>query len=50
MAEISKFIKAMDDQGFDPGDIITDDVIHRFPTLGDSKGETAGRLSKGIFQ
>ena len=42
MDQISEFVKEMADQGFEPGDILTDGIIHRFPTWGDKSGEASG--------
>lgn len=39
---IETFQKQMADAGINPGDIITDAVIHRFPTWGDQTGEKSG--------
>ena len=42
MDQIEKFKKSLADQGLDPGEILTDGAIHRFPTWGDKSGETSG--------
>jgi phage/plasmid primase-like uncharacterized protein len=42
MNVMSEFIEAMADHDLDPGDIIADGIIHRFPTWGDKSGEASG--------
>lgn len=39
---IDEFRQQINEHGLDPGDIIADSAIHRFPTWGDANGETAG--------
>jgi len=51
---IETFRQKMADHGLDPGEIIPDGVVHRFPTWGDATGETSGAYwhngSVGWFQ
>lgn len=40
--EISRFTEAMTAHGLDPGQIVTNGIVHRFPTWGDRSGEASG--------
>ncbi|MBW1802123.1 MAG: toprim domain-containing protein, partial [Deltaproteobacteria bacterium] len=40
--EKEKFKRQMLEHGLDPGEIIPDGVVYRFPTWGDASGETSG--------
>jgi len=42
MDQISEFVEKMAAQDLDPGDIVPDAVVHRFPTWGDKSGEASG--------
>lgn len=48
MDKISEFKEAMSERGLDPGEILTDGIIHRFPTWGDQSGEASGTGTKII--
>jgi len=39
---LQTFRQKMADHGLDPGEIVTDGAVHRFPTWGDSVNETSG--------
>ena len=42
MEKIASFRKQMNDYGLDPGEIVADSSIHRYPTRGDKIGECSG--------
>lgn len=54
MNKVQNFRQQMADHGLDPGEIIPDGAIHRFPTWGDGVSETSGAYwhngSVGWFQ
>lgn len=53
-SKVSRFRQQMGEHDLDPNEIIPDGIIHRFPTWGDSVGETSGAYwhngSVGWFQ